>query len=64
MFDQTETHPHKDCHIIFDQMDSQLKSSKHDQGKILRIANTNIKLDDGGYAKKIPPYLNTFRQIL
>lgn len=52
LFDQTETHPHKNCHIVFDQMDSQLRSSKHDQGKILRIANTNIKLDDGSYAKK------------
>lgn len=52
LFDQTETHPHKECRIIFDQMDSQLKSSKHEQGKILRIADTKIELDDGRYAKK------------
>lgn len=52
LFDQTETHPHKECRIIFDQMDSQLKSSKREQGKILRIANTQIKLEDGRYEKK------------
>lgn len=52
LFDQTETHPHKECHIVFDQMDSQLKASKNEQGKILRIANTEIELDDGKYDKK------------
>ncbi len=52
LFDQTETHPHKDCRIVFDQMDRQLRSSKNEQGKILRIANTRIELDDGRYEKK------------
>lgn len=52
LFDQTETHPHKECHIIFDQMDSQLKSSRREQGKILRIADTRIELNDGIYEKK------------
>lgn len=52
LFDQTETHPNKECRIVFDQMDSQLKSSKNEQGKILRIADTKIELDDGKYDKK------------
>ena len=52
LFNQTEAHPHKDCHIVFDQIDSQIKSSKREQGKILRIANTEINLVDGGRERK------------
>lgn len=52
LFDRTELHPHNDCNIIFDQMDSQIKSTKRDQGKILHISNTQINLDDGKFANK------------
>lgn len=52
LFDRTELHPYRECKIIFDQMDSQIKSSKRDQGRIIRIANTQISLDDGKYKNK------------
>ena len=52
LFDQTELHPHRDCSIIFDQMDKQVKTEKRDQGKILKLARTKINLEDGRFADK------------
>lgn len=52
LFDRTELHPHRDCQIVFDQMDSQIKSHKRDQGKIFQIADTKIDLQDGKYRNK------------
>lgn len=52
LFDRTELHPHSDCRIIFDQMDSQIRSTKRDQGKILRISSTKINLNDGKFEDK------------
>ncbi len=52
LFDRTELHPHNDCRIIFDQMDSQIRTTKRDQGKILRISDTKINLNDGKFADK------------
>ena len=52
LFESTELHPKRGCRIIFDQMDSQIKSSKREQGRILQIANTKISLDDGKYENK------------
>ena len=52
LFDRTELHPHSDCRIIFDQMEDQIRSTKRDQGKVLRIAGTKINLDDGKFEDK------------
>ena len=60
LFDRTELHPHKECSIIFDQMDSQIKSHKHDQGKVFEIASTKINLEDGKYKNKYSHTLVSF----
>lgn len=52
LFDRTELHPHKDCNIVFDQMDDHIKSAKRDQGKVFEISNTKINLADGKYKNK------------
>lgn len=52
LFDRTEFHPNRDCNIVFDQMDQHIHSSKNDQGKIIRISNTKINLEDGKYERK------------
>lgn len=52
LFDRTELHPNRECKIIFDQMDSQVKSRRRDQGKVFKIANTKIDLEDGKYENK------------
>lgn len=44
LFDRIELHPHRDCIIVFDQMDSQIKSITHNQGQILKISNKEIDL--------------------
>lgn len=45
MFDRIEMHPNRECSIIFDQMDHQVKAEKRDQGQILRIADKTINLN-------------------
>lgn len=52
LFDRTELHTRKECKIIFDQMDSQIKSFRRDQGRVISIADTKISLDDGKYKNK------------
>ncbi len=52
LFEQTESHPNKNCKIVFDQMDSQIKSCRRDQGRIMQIANMQVELDDGKYGNK------------
>ena len=52
LFDRTELHPNRECKIIFDQMDEQIRSDHREQGKVLRIANTRIDLEDGKYKSK------------
>ena len=44
LLDRIEKHPQKRCRIIFDQMESSIKSTKGDQGRILQIANKSIDL--------------------
>ena len=50
LFDRVELHPHKDCVIVFDQMDSEIKSISHNQGQILKISSKEIDL--GSFQKK------------
>jgi len=44
MFDRIELGPNKSSLLIFDQMEETLKSEKHEQGDILKIANHEINL--------------------
>lgn len=50
LFDRVELHPHKDCTIVFDQMDDEIKSVTHNQGQILKISSKEIDL--GSYHSK------------
>ena len=50
LFDRVELHPHKKCTIVFDQMDSEIKSTVHTQGQILKISSKEIDL--GSFHKK------------
>lgn len=44
LFDRIELHPNKQCDVVFDQMDHQVKTKKRDQGQILQIADKTIDL--------------------
>jgi hypothetical protein len=44
LFDRVELNTNRQCSIVFDQMDAQIKSIKHQQGRILRIANKEVDL--------------------
>lgn len=44
MFDRIELHPNKECAVVFDQMDHQVKTKKRDHGQILQIADKTIDL--------------------
>jgi hypothetical protein len=50
LFDRVELHPNCTCEIIFDQMDEDIKSQKHNQGVILKISKK--QLDLGSFHKK------------
>jgi len=53
LFDRVELHPSRACTIVFDQMDEQIKSVRHNHGKIIRIANKEVdlgSLHDGKYS--------------
>lgn len=53
LFDRVELHPSKDCDIVFDQMDPQVRSTQHNQGKMLKVASKEIDLGsyrDGAYS--------------
>lgn len=50
LFDRVELHPSRQCTIVFDQMDREIKSVKHRQGEILKISNKIINL--GSFQKK------------
>ena len=56
LFDRMELRTSNKCKIVFDQMDSQLKTHRRDQGKIFEISDTKINLSDGKYKDK---YQNT-----
>jgi len=45
VFDRVELHPHAICEIVFDQMDSDIKSTKHNQGMILNISKKELDLE-------------------
>jgi len=42
VFDRLEMFPANEYEIVFDQMESEIKSKKHDQGMILKVANQEI----------------------
>ena len=44
LFDRVELHPSKNCTIVFDQMDREIKSEKHRHGEILKISKKEINL--------------------
>ena len=44
LFDRVELHPHSACEIVFDQMDADIKSRKHNQGTILKISRKELDL--------------------
>lgn len=53
LFDRVELHPSRECEIVFDQMDAEIQSTQHEQGKIVRIANKEVDLSsyrDGAYS--------------
>lgn len=53
LLDRIERHPKRECIIMFDQMESSIRSIKGDQGRILKIADKTIDLDsfqDGSYS--------------
>lgn len=53
LFDRVELHPNKDCVIVFDQMDAEIKSTNHDQGRMLKVANKEVDLGsfrEGAYS--------------
>ena len=52
LFDRNELHPNKNCIVIFDQMEDEIRSKKRDQGKVFQIAGTKIDLGDGKFANK------------
>lgn len=45
LFDRVETHPSENCLIVFDQMESELKSKKGEHGDILRISKKEFPLE-------------------
>ncbi|OGG20727.1 hypothetical protein A3D03_05575 [Candidatus Gottesmanbacteria bacterium RIFCSPHIGHO2_02_FULL_40_13] len=54
LFDRVELHPSRQCTIVFDQMDREIKSIKHRHGEILKISNKEVDL--GSYQKKYSHY--------
>ena len=44
LFDRVELHPNCACEIVFDQMDENIKSQKHNQGTILKISRKELDL--------------------
>jgi len=50
VFDRVELHPKKDCQIIFDQMDREIKTEKHHSGQMLKISHHEISF--GSFHKK------------
>ena len=52
LFDRNDLHPDRECTVIFDQMEDEIRSRRRDQGKVFRIADTKIDLGDGKFANK------------
>lgn len=50
VFDRVELHPKRCCEIVFDQMDREIKTVKHNSGEILKISNKEINF--GSFHKK------------
>lgn len=44
LFDRVELHPHKECCIVFDQMDNEIQSERNHHGQILKISKKEINL--------------------
>jgi len=50
LFDRVELHPSRDCTVVFDQMDREIKSEKHRHGEILKISDKEVDL--GSFQEK------------
>lgn len=50
LFDRVELHPHRECAIVFDQMDNEIKSERNRHGEILKISKKEISL--GSFQEK------------
>lgn len=44
LFDRVELNPRRECTIVIDQMDKEIKSHKNRQGEILKISNKEVSL--------------------
>jgi len=44
LFDRVEMHPTRECHVVFDQMEEQITSTKFDHGEMLKISNREVNL--------------------
>lgn len=44
LFDRVELHPHARCEIVFDQMEADVRSERHDQGMVLKISRKELDL--------------------
>lgn len=60
LFDRVELHPSRQCIIVFDQMDREIKSVKNRHGEILKISNKEIDL--GSFQKKYSHQLPRFER--
>jgi hypothetical protein len=44
LFDRVEKGDHKECSIVFDQMDDEIRSTQHTQGRVLRIHKKEVAI--------------------
>ncbi len=44
LFDRVELHPNSKCEIVFDQMDADIRSEKHNHGRILSISRKEVDM--------------------
>lgn len=45
LFDRVELNPHRECTIVIDQMDKEIKSIKNRQGEIIKISHKEVSLN-------------------
>lgn len=55
LFDRVEKGDHKECSIIFDQMDDEIRSTKHTQGRVFKVHKKEIQIPsfESKYSHKI-----------
>lgn len=62
LFDRVELHKSRECNIIFDQMECEIKTEKRNHGHILKISNKEIDL--GSFHKKYSHAQPTFEKSI